>query len=962
MQRWWIAVALLLVATGARPSLAKLTSEAAARAAGEALATRVAGGVRIAYSRATGVARFVRLPPRSEADLSPTATGTSDARCRAFLSANRALFGLQDSASELVLLNEQVDRADPLGYRHLTYRQLDQGVPVFAALLRAHFDAAGRLRAVQGTIIPDLALDTRPRVGAEMAWARARSFFTAQLDPAGGAPIGAAPTLVVYRSGLERPTLGIARLAWSVEVADGGRARARIFVDARTGKVLDWLPEIYDAEYRRAYSGIDQAPFDGIPDSFPQSPDWMEGEPFPTGTAELDAALAATDDTYRFYAALGRDSYDGAGHRLDVSWNAASFCPNASWNGVVATFCQGFAAHDVVAHEWSHAYTAATSGLIYRWQSGALDESFSDVWGESLDQKTKLSAGRDTDQPANRRTDGACSRFEPARLRVIQPASVAGDFAVGQAAFGKPAASAPPADLVRVEDTGGADPHDACEPLTDDRVAGRIAFADRGTCDFESQARHVQAAGAIGLVVGNLASSPSPDVAPAMGCDPVTACDLAITLSAVSLNRADADELRAALSGGVKAAILSGHNAGADDSVRWLLGEDVRPLGVARDMWNPECRAAPGKTSDPDYWCANADSGGVHVNSGVPNHAFALLVDGGSYNGASVAGIGLVKAAWIYWRAERDYETPATDFSTHADALETACDDLVGTPLADPWGGHDVALSTDDCAQVAAANAAVEMRADPPCDFIHLLAPDPPPICGDDAVYPVAESTFDEGADGWTVSRRAVASPTTFDPRDWTRVTNLPDRRPGFAFFAPDPKSGDCVTGQHGDDESGVLVLESPDLVLPAGRPARLAFDHDLATEPNWDGGNLKLSVGGGPWILVPAAAFRFNAYTGPLFLAPDNTDPLAGEPAFHGTDQGSNSGSWGTSIIDLAGLVAPGQRFRVRFELGSDVCSGSTLGWWVDDVRLVACTDPGPIFLDGFESGNLWRWSAAVP
>ena len=41
------------------------------------------------------------------------------------------------------------------------------------------------------------------------------------------------------------------------------------------------------------------------------------------------------------------------------------------------------------------------------------------------------------------------------------------------------------------------------------------------------------------------------------------------------------------------------------------------------------------------------DAGGVHSNSGVPNHGYALLVDGGTFNGQSVPGIGLDKAAAI---------------------------------------------------------------------------------------------------------------------------------------------------------------------------------------------------------------------------------------------------------------------------------------------------------------------------
>ena len=69
-------------------------------------------------------------------------------------------------------------------------------------------------------------------------------------------------------------------------------------------------------------------------------------------------------------------------------------------------------------------------------------------------------------------------------------------------------------------------------------------------------------------------------------------------------------------------------------------------------MWNPRCFGNPGKVSDTfEYACSTADGGGVHPNSGVPNHAFALLVDGGSYNGQTITAIGLTKAAHIYFRA-----------------------------------------------------------------------------------------------------------------------------------------------------------------------------------------------------------------------------------------------------------------------------------------------------------------------
>ncbi|MEZ4986112.1 MAG: M4 family metallopeptidase [Saprospiraceae bacterium] len=90
--------------------------------------------------------------------------------------------------------------------------------------------------------------------------------------------------------------------------------------------------------------------------------------------------------------------------------------------------------------------------------------------------------------------------------------------------------------------------------------------------------------------------------------------------------------------------------------------EDVFASGI-RDMWNPTCKSDPGKVSDVQYWCSTGDSGGVHSNSGVVNHAYALMVDGGTYNGYTIAGMGLTKAAHIPWQANHNYLNRTADFS-----------------------------------------------------------------------------------------------------------------------------------------------------------------------------------------------------------------------------------------------------------------------------------------------------------
>ena len=72
-------------------------------------------------------------------------------------------------------------------------------------------------------------------------------------------------------------------------------------------------------------------------------------------------------------------------------------CPNAFWDGDEMTYCAGMSrADDVVAHELTHGVTENTSNLFYYYQSGAINESLSDVWGEFVDQTN----GSGTDGPA----------------------------------------------------------------------------------------------------------------------------------------------------------------------------------------------------------------------------------------------------------------------------------------------------------------------------------------------------------------------------------------------------------------------------------------------------------------------------------------------------------------------------------------------------------------------------------
>jgi hypothetical protein len=119
--------------------------------------------------------------------------------------------------------------------------------------------------------------------------------------------------------------------------------------------------------------------------------------------------------------------------------------------------------------------------------------------------------------------------------------SAAGNYEVGDASFGPPLANPPvKGQLMPVVDqangTGLAcDPLNALNALA---VRGNVALVDRGTCDFVTKARNVQAAGAIGMVV---ADNQPGDVAGMSGNDP------AISIPSVRITQANGATIKATL-------------------------------------------------------------------------------------------------------------------------------------------------------------------------------------------------------------------------------------------------------------------------------------------------------------------------------------------------------------------------------------------------------------------------------
>jgi hypothetical protein len=116
----------------------------------------------------------------------------------------------------------------------------------------------------------------------------------------------------------------------------------------------------------------------------------------PTGDAAVDEAYDGLGATWKLFREIyGRDSVDGAGLPLDGTVHYGKNYDNAFWDGSRMVFGDGdgllfnrfTVAVDVIGHELTHGVTEKTAGLVYQGQSGALNESVSDVFGSLVKQR-----------------------------------------------------------------------------------------------------------------------------------------------------------------------------------------------------------------------------------------------------------------------------------------------------------------------------------------------------------------------------------------------------------------------------------------------------------------------------------------------------------------------------------------------------------------------------------------------
>ena len=427
----------------------------------------------------------------AQMDLTAVHADTPENATRAFLTASRATLG---AASDTVWQLKRQE-TDQLGQTHFVYQQTSNGLPVLAGEVIVHLSAGKQITAVNGEFLAETAVAPQPTITPEEALTAFENDLQLKTEQAITALFLKESELVIYNPSLLDIGANQNHLAYKLTVYDIASPHIwTVLVDAHNKQILHSYDTLETVLQREIYDL-------GGSTSLPGTLCHGEGSPVGMPSSDCQDAYDFSGETYHYFLnEHGRDSYDNAGATLKASVDYGTTA-NAFWNGAQTAYGPGFATKDVVAHEWAHAVTQHTAGLIYSYQSGALNESMSDVFGAMVD----------------------------------------------------------------------------------------------------------------------------------------------------------------------------------DDD--WIMGEDL-PIGAIRSLADPTIHGHPGKVSDTQYHCAASDNGGVHINSGVPNHAAYLISEGGSYNGYTITGLGRPQMAEIFYRALTVYMTSGTNFPSGADALISAATDLHGAGSA----------------------------------------------------------------------------------------------------------------------------------------------------------------------------------------------------------------------------------------------------------------------------------------
>ena len=328
---------------------------------------------------------------------------------------------------------------DQLGHIHYRYQQTFNGTPVEDAIWIVHTNA-GKVYSMNGLIYENLLVGNTPSLSATEALEKAKAFVGADVykwelageeqhlkwetgnNEATYMPEG---ELVFAGKNGDFSTRSVT-LAYKFNIyAHQPLYRAEVYVDATTGEIIRENKLIHHVDEpgtaHTAYSGEqeivadsfdggyrlrDHSRGDGVRTfdmnegmDYGSSVDFLDDDnTWDNVTPDLDEyatdAHWGAEVTYDYYFDVhGRNSLDNDGFQLNSYVHYSTSFVNAFWDGSRMTYGDGdggtyspLTTLDIAGHEVTHGLTNFTANLVYADESGALNESFSDIFGNAIER------------------------------------------------------------------------------------------------------------------------------------------------------------------------------------------------------------------------------------------------------------------------------------------------------------------------------------------------------------------------------------------------------------------------------------------------------------------------------------------------------------------------------------------------------------------------------------------------
>ncbi len=314
----------------------------------------------------------------------------------------KQIFGSENEISFQLYSTE----ADKIGWTNYRYYQLYKNIRVEGAVYYVHVKD-GKIISANGAYYSGISANVNPIISFSDAVITAKKDLNS--TRLGDEKNIEAPYLVLFRDQQNKYRLCWKTDAWSLSPMK----RFYYFVDAITGKIIGKNSRICDNDSHgtavTVYNGVHAITTDSTsPTNFrlaesgrnilthaPGPADVIDNDNYWNNTSNLDNyatdAHWGIEMTHDFYLnSLGRLGQDGLGLPCDIQVHDGLYV-NAYWSGTGILFGDGdgtqytpLTSLEIVSHEYTHGVTQYTANLNYSGESGALNESFSDVFGNTM--------------------------------------------------------------------------------------------------------------------------------------------------------------------------------------------------------------------------------------------------------------------------------------------------------------------------------------------------------------------------------------------------------------------------------------------------------------------------------------------------------------------------------------------------------------------------------------------------